>query len=115
MTAHMAFGEPVEIGSFSAPRLEEEYRFVRKFVAIMDDVPAQGKIKVHPPQVMEGALEGVVEGLYLLRNNKVSGQKLVYCTILPRGAGGHNQESRTRWPAEPEMLALQDSKPEAET
>lgn len=44
----------------------------------MDDLLAQGKIKVHPPQVGEGALEGAVEGLYLLRNSKVSGQKLAY-------------------------------------
>ncbi len=39
---------------------------------------AGGKVKVHPPTVMDGGLDKVLDGLELLRNDKVSGQKLVY-------------------------------------
>jgi len=52
--------------------------FAKKVAAITDDLLAQRKIKIHPPKVMEGGLDKVLDGLDLLRNNKVGEQKLVY-------------------------------------
>jgi NADPH:quinone reductase-like Zn-dependent oxidoreductase len=37
-----------------------------------------GKLKFHPLRHMEGAFEGILEGLNILRRGEVSGQKLVY-------------------------------------
>ena len=40
----------------------------------------QGKLKPHPVRVIPGGLDGVKDGLELLANKQVSGQKLV-CSI----------------------------------
>ena len=75
--AFTALGEPIDKGK----RMEgnpEHYEFAKKWVAVADDLLAQGKIKVHPPKVMDGGLNGITNGFDLLRNDKVSGQKLVY-------------------------------------
>lgn len=37
----------------------------------------EGKIKVHKPRVGSG-MENILDGLDQLKNNKVSGEKLVY-------------------------------------
>ena len=54
-------------------------RFLRKFLAeVADPLIAEGKIKVHPPEVRGEGLKGVLSGLQDLKAGKVSGKKLVY-------------------------------------
>lgn len=38
----------------------------------------QGKIRAHPVRVEEGGYQGLLEGVKIIRNGEVSGQKLVY-------------------------------------
>ena len=56
----------------------ESYEFTIKFVAIVDQLVAEGKFKVHPPTVKPGGLAGISAGLDDLREGRVSGEKLVY-------------------------------------
>ena len=75
---YTAMGEAVEKRGIKFDANEQDFESARKFMAIAEKLLAEGKIKVHPPKVMEGGLENVIEGLDLLRTNKVSGEKLVY-------------------------------------
>ena len=38
----------------------------------------EGKLKLHPLRLMPGGFQGVLDGLDLLRNKQISGEKLVY-------------------------------------
>ena len=54
-------------------------RFIKKFLAeVADPLIAEGKVKVHPPEVRGEGLKGVLSGLQDLKTGKVSGKKLVY-------------------------------------
>ncbi|KAL4809790.1 chaperonin 10-like protein [Aspergillus unguis] len=72
-----ALGEPIDKGFFKAADTSHDFEFMKKLVAIVDKLLAEGKIVAHPPQVDYG-MDKVFEGLDLLKNNKVSGHKLVY-------------------------------------
>lgn len=74
---YTASGEPVKKGGFHKEDTSEDFEFMKRWVAEVEPLIAQGRIKVHPPKVGKG-LENIFEGLDLLRNDKVSGQKLVY-------------------------------------
>jgi NADPH:quinone reductase-like Zn-dependent oxidoreductase len=52
--------------------------FAEKFWNIAEKLLVDGKIKTHRPSVRSGGLNGVLEGLQLLKEDKVSGEKLVY-------------------------------------
>ncbi|PWY83577.1 zinc-binding oxidoreductase [Aspergillus heteromorphus CBS 117.55] len=71
-------GEEFVFGSTPFPAKPEDKEFAEKFWAISEKLLAEGKIKVHRPSVRPGGLKGVLEGLELLKANKVSGEKLVY-------------------------------------
>ncbi|KAH7065377.1 chaperonin 10-like protein [Macrophomina phaseolina] len=60
------------------PASQEDYEFGKKFWKLSEKLLAEGKFKVHRPDVRGGGLEGVLEGLDELRQGKVSGKKLVY-------------------------------------
>jgi NADPH:quinone reductase-like Zn-dependent oxidoreductase len=72
-------GEPFEkMGKeFGAEETQKDYEFMHKFMLLGEKLIAEGKIKAHPMLVNSG-LENVLEGEDLLRNDKVSGKKLVY-------------------------------------
>jgi len=75
---YTAVGEPVKKGSFiPSPDNAPDFEFAKKWFQIVDPILQQGQLKVHPPKVDKG-LENVMEGLDLMRKDKVSGQKLVY-------------------------------------
>ncbi len=74
---YTAVGEPVDKGFYKSPNNEGDFEFAKKWIKAVDPILAQGKLKVHPPKVGKG-LEEVIDGLDLLRKDKVSGQKLVY-------------------------------------
>lgn len=78
--AYTCFGETFQSGgkTFEAKDLQEDYEFAVGWAAMFEKLLADGKVKVHPPKVMDGGLDKLLEGLDLLRNDKVSGQKLVY-------------------------------------
>ncbi len=76
--AYSALGEPFDKGfakSEKAP--EDDFNFAVKWSEIAEKCMAEGKIKVHKPRVGHG-LDDVLDGLDQLKNNKVSGEKLVY-------------------------------------
>ncbi|KAI4197397.1 MAG: hypothetical protein LQ350_005948 [Teloschistes chrysophthalmus] len=76
--AYTAFGEPFELGPQSFVAVPEDQAFSAWWWLLAEQCLASGKIKVHPPSVREGGLEGVLDGLDLMRRDRVSGQKLVY-------------------------------------
>lgn len=76
--AYTALGERFTYGPNEFPPNKTDYDFAVKFAKLAGDLLAQGKYHVHPPDVREGGLEGVLSGLQDLREKKVSGKKLVY-------------------------------------
>ncbi|KAM0270269.1 hypothetical protein ACHAQH_009476 [Verticillium albo-atrum] len=56
----------------------DDRAFAENFLLLANGLLADGRIKVHKPKVMPGGLNGVLEGLKLLEEKKVSGEKLVY-------------------------------------
>lgn len=60
------------------PPAPEDYKVASEFFDVAKDLYASGKLVVHPPRVEKGGLEGVFDGLQMLKDGKVSGTKLVY-------------------------------------
>ncbi|KAL4897493.1 chaperonin 10-like protein [Aspergillus ambiguus] len=76
--AYTAIGEEFQFGPTTFPAKPEDKAFAEKFWDMSAQLLADGKIKVHPPKVLPGGLEGVMKGLKLMSQDKVSGEKLVY-------------------------------------
>ncbi|KAJ5753986.1 uncharacterized protein N7511_008139 [Penicillium nucicola] len=76
--AYTTLGEAFKFGSMSIPANLEDRAHAEKFAPIAESLLAQGKVKVHPPKVGPNGLVGVMDGLRLLKEDKVSGEKLVY-------------------------------------
>lgn len=74
---YTAIGEPIEFRSSRTEAKPQDFEFMKKWVAEVEPLLQQGRIKVHPIQVDKG-LENVLQGLDLMRHDKVSGRKLVY-------------------------------------
>ncbi|KJZ74019.1 Protein TOXD [Hirsutella minnesotensis 3608] len=75
--AYTSQGESFEFGDFQIPAKPEDFEFATMFWDLTQLLLGTGKIKPHPFQVQQG-LEHIIDGLDALKNNKVSGQKLVY-------------------------------------
>lgn len=60
------------------PANQADFEFGAKFWEISEELINSGKIKAHPPQVREGGLDAIPQGLQDLKEGKVSGVKLVY-------------------------------------
>ena len=75
--AYAATGEPFAKGSYEQEDTSAEFEFVKKWVAIVDPLLAAGKVKPHPQKVSRG-FDGILEGMDMMRDGKVSGSKLVY-------------------------------------
>ncbi|KAJ3026675.1 UNVERIFIED_CONTAM: hypothetical protein HDU68_005261 [Siphonaria sp. JEL0065] len=78
--AYTAVGKEFTFGPNKIPAVPADYEFAQTFAVLANTLLAQGKVKVHKPSVNElgSGLEGVLAGLQLLREGKVSGKKLVY-------------------------------------
>ncbi|KAL2822441.1 zinc-binding oxidoreductase [Aspergillus granulosus] len=76
--AYTAFGEDFTFGPRAIGAKLEDREFAEKFCSIIQKLLEERKLKVHPPEVCSGGLEGVLEGLQRMREGKVSGMKLVY-------------------------------------
>ncbi|ETS86468.1 hypothetical protein PFICI_00296 [Pestalotiopsis fici W106-1] len=70
-----AIGWPPPMQREGDPELRE---YGKRWFTTVQGLLDQGKLKAHPLKMMAGGLEGVFEGTDLLRNNAVSGQKLIY-------------------------------------
>lgn len=75
---YTAFGEPFEFASQFFAAVPEAKAFAAWWLPLVAKLLESGKIKAHPLALREGGLDGVIEGLDLLRKDRVSGQKLVY-------------------------------------
>ncbi|KAJ5167792.1 Protein TOXD [Penicillium canariense] len=75
---YTAVGEAFKYRDTPIPAKPEDRAHAEKFIAIAESLLAQGKIKVHTPKVGKDGLKGVLEGLQLMKEDKVSGVKLVY-------------------------------------
>ncbi|KAJ0383855.1 hypothetical protein COL922a_009587 [Colletotrichum nupharicola] len=77
--AYSAIGEAFQFGPLSLPADPADLEFAKKFVADTEKLLAEGKLVPHKPTVDEGGsgLGGVLKGLDLVREGKVSGTKLV--------------------------------------
>ncbi|KAL2406807.1 Trans-enoyl reductase TOXD [Exophiala dermatitidis] len=75
--AYTAFGEPVKKPFFEAQDTTADFEFMKGWIAEAEGLLHQGQLKHHPLKIGRG-LENVLEGMDQLRQDKVSGQKLVY-------------------------------------
>ncbi|PWY91655.1 GroES-like protein [Aspergillus sclerotioniger CBS 115572] len=75
---YTTLGEAFNFGEMPVPAKAEDFEHAKKFTQVAQALLDQGKIKVHPPKVRKDGLRGVLEGIDLLRANKVSGAKLIY-------------------------------------
>ena len=71
-----AFEWPFKSGNVM-PAKPQDFEFGKKFIGICEQLIAERKIKGYPT-LKEGGLSAVLEGLEDLKENRVSGQKLVY-------------------------------------
>ncbi|PIG83888.1 alcohol dehydrogenase [Aspergillus arachidicola] len=76
--AYTAFGRSFKFGPRDIPAQPGDRAFMEQFTGIFQDLLASGKIKTHPPRVSNAGLDGILDGLRLLRDGKVRGEKLVY-------------------------------------
>lgn len=65
------FGHPISAN-------KDDHEFAKIFWEKSTPLFASGQIKVHRPEVRSGGLESIHQGLDDLKNDKVSGKKLVY-------------------------------------
>ena len=56
----------------------EDFSFAIKFIETADKLWADGKWVPHPQRVGSGGLLGAIDGMQMMKDGKVSGQKLVY-------------------------------------
>ncbi|KAJ8111359.1 hypothetical protein ONZ43_g5642 [Nemania bipapillata] len=75
---YTVFGQDFELGGHPFAAVPEDKDFATCFFPLVGEYLERGKLKVHPPSVREGGLEGILQGLDLLRNGQISAQKLVY-------------------------------------
>lgn len=72
------FNDPFEKAGRKNPAVPDDFEFAKEFFGITEKLLAEGKLKTHPEKVGSDGLQGVLQGLEDLKNDKVTGQKLVY-------------------------------------
>lgn len=75
---YTVFGEAYTKGGRETPASPEDLEFGKKWYAIVEKLLAEGKLKTHPEKIGERGLEGALQGMQDMKEDKVSGQKLVY-------------------------------------
>ncbi|KAF4629053.1 hypothetical protein G7Y89_g9097 [Cudoniella acicularis] len=74
---YTVFGEYFDKMGYPFPASKEDHDFGKTWFALTEKLIAEGKLKSHPVKVGTG-LEGVVQGMDDMKNEKVRGEKLVY-------------------------------------
>lgn len=72
------FNEPFSKADRDTPAMPEDFEFAKEIFGITEKLLAEGKLKTHPEKVGSKGLEGVLQGMEDMKNDKVSGAKLVY-------------------------------------
>ncbi|RMZ76257.1 hypothetical protein DV737_g4876, partial [Chaetothyriales sp. CBS 132003] len=72
------FNEPYSKGGLDTPAIPEDFEFATKFIDITERLIKDGKLKTHPEKIGPNGLQGALDGLKDMQQDKVSGQKLVY-------------------------------------
>lgn len=72
------FNEPFSKAGRDTPAMPEDFEFQKEMFSITEKLLAEGKLKTHPAKVGPKGLEGVLQGMKDMKNDKVSGAKLVY-------------------------------------
>lgn len=57
---------------------QKDFEFAKKFTELTGRLLAENKLKPHPTRLGERGLEGALDGVKLMNEGKVSGEKLVY-------------------------------------
>ncbi|CAG8961838.1 hypothetical protein HYFRA_00014014 [Hymenoscyphus fraxineus] len=76
--AYTAGGESFFKFGITIPAIPADYEFAKVFLRLSSELIGSGKIKAPPIEVGTGGLYGVIDGLQLLREEKVRAKKLVY-------------------------------------
>ncbi|KAI1457379.1 zinc-binding dehydrogenase family oxidoreductase [Annulohypoxylon moriforme] len=72
------FGKEVKLsGGYERPASEEKHQVAVRMFGVVQKLLDEGKLKAHPIQMLEPGLEGILDGLALLKSGSVSGKKLV--------------------------------------
>ena len=75
---HTALGEAFELLGRTHQPAPGDYDVCRRCWPLMESLIADGKLKPSRFQIREDGLEGIFEGLKILREGKNSAMKLVY-------------------------------------
>ena len=85
------FDEPFTKGGRETPASPEDFASAKEVFALTEKLLKEGKLKPHPESVGAGGLRGVLQGMQDLKDDKVSGKKLVY--RVEETDGGKGEES----------------------
>lgn len=76
--SYTALGEDFTFGPAHFVAQPEDKEFIERFLTNAEKLVADGKIRVHPPRLCPDGLKGVLNGMRLMKEGNVSGEKLVY-------------------------------------
>ncbi|KAL6716649.1 hypothetical protein ACLMJK_006217 [Lecanora helva] len=73
------FGRKVDLeGEYGREARPGDREFAGRAFGVVEGLLGRGLVESHPVRVMEGGLEGVIEGVERIRSQNLSGQKMVY-------------------------------------
>jgi NADPH:quinone reductase-like Zn-dependent oxidoreductase len=76
--AYTCWGEAFQRGDWHCPASPEDYEFAAMFLKLVSGLIAEGKVTPHPATVGKNGLNGILDALQLMREDKVRGTKLVF-------------------------------------
>lgn len=80
---YTAMGAAIDVMGFKAPAQPGHYEFATKWMAFVEKLLKDRKLKPHRIEVRKGGFEGVLTGLRDLKEGRVSCAKLVYRVGYP--------------------------------
>ena len=78
MMVYTAAGLEFTFGGFTVPPIPEDRAHAVNFLKKVTGLVEAGKLKPNHVQLLPGGLDRIHEGLGLLKEDKISGKKLVY-------------------------------------
>ena len=76
------FGKKVALnGVYGRDAQPKDYEFAKGLFKITQKLLDKGEITPHPVKLMRGGWEGIMKGVDIIRNQDLSGQKLVYRVV----------------------------------
>ena len=71
-------GETFEIEGEVWDAVLGEFDLATKFISLNEKLLAAGTVKGHPVKLMDGGLDGVLDGMQAMNEGRISGVKMVY-------------------------------------